>query len=57
MIGLFSKEASEEHEELNDRKNLEYAGRQAGLILVEFRRFLFGANQLGVFMRSTEASI
>ena len=57
MIGLFSKEASEEHEELLDRKNLEYAGRQAGLFLVEFRRFLFGANQLGVFMRSTEASI
>ena len=48
-IGLFSKHASEEHEELLDYTKLEVAGRKAGLNLIEYRRFLFGANQLAVF--------
>jgi len=50
-IGLFSKHANEEHEELLDREKLESAGKQAGLHLVLYRRFLFGANQLAVFER------
>ncbi len=48
-IGLFSKHANEEHEELLDRAKLERAGVQAGLKLIAYRRFLFGANQIAVF--------
>jgi SAM-dependent methyltransferase len=48
-IGLFSKHANEEHEDLLDRAKLETAGSQAGLKLILYKRFLFGANQLAVF--------
>lgn len=51
-IGLFSKHASEEHEDLLDREKLEAAGFQAGLKLICYKRFLFGANQLAVFRRA-----
>lgn len=50
-VGLFSKHANEEHEELLDREKLELAGKQAGLRLELYKRFLFGANQLAVFER------
>jgi len=48
-LGLFSKHADEEHEELLDRDRLEAAGLKAGLCLVAYRRFLVGANQLALF--------
>lgn len=48
-IGLFSRHANEEHEELLGRSALELAGEQADLKLITYRRFLFGANQLAVF--------
>ena len=48
-VGLFSKHANEEHEDLLNRAKLEISGSQAGLKLVSYRRFLFGANQLAVF--------
>lgn len=51
-IGLFSKHANEEHEDLLDREKLEAAGSQAGLKLILYKRFLFGANQLAVFKRT-----
>lgn len=50
-IGLFSKHANEEHEDLLDRAKLEIAGNQAGLKLISYRRFLLGANQIAVFKR------
>ncbi len=50
-IGLFSRHASEEHEALLDRVMLESAGAQAGLKIVAYRRFLFGANQIAVYAR------
>lgn len=49
--GLFSKHASEEHEELLGREDLSRAGVSTGLQLVAYRKFLFGANQLAVFGR------
>jgi len=55
-IGIFSSHASEEHETLLDRDDLERAGRAGGLALVEYRRFLFGANQLAVFGRLESAN-
>lgn len=48
-IGLFSKHANEEHEELLDRSKLEKVGRKAGLQLVTYQRFLLGANQIAVY--------
>lgn len=51
-LGLLSKHADEEHEDLLDRAALESAGRAAGLTLATYRRFLFGLNQLAVYKRS-----
>lgn len=50
-LGLFSRHANEEHEELLNRPKLINAGKQAGLKLVVYKRFLFGANQIAVFRR------
>jgi 2-polyprenyl-3-methyl-5-hydroxy-6-metoxy-1,4-benzoquinol methylase len=50
-IGLFSRHANEQHEALLGRAELEDAGRQAGLRLLTYSRFLFGANQLAVYAR------
>lgn len=48
-IGLFSKHANEEHEELLDQSMLLDLGQRAGLVLLDYQRFLFGVNQLAVF--------
>lgn len=48
-IGLFSKHANEEHQQLLEREMLSDIGSAAGLQLIEYRRFLLGANQLAVY--------
>jgi 2-polyprenyl-3-methyl-5-hydroxy-6-metoxy-1,4-benzoquinol methylase len=48
-IGIFSAHANEEHEELLDYSALKQVAMQSDLIFAEYRRFLFGANQLAVF--------
>jgi len=48
-LGLFSKHASDEHEDLLGYARLKATGEAAGLSLVTYKRFLFGANQLAVF--------
>ena len=50
-IGLFSKHASEEHHVLLDRNDLVRAGEKAGIPMIVYKRFLFGANQVAVFER------
>lgn len=50
-IGLFSKHANEEHEDLLDQKKLDSVGNQANLRLVSYQRFLFGANQIAVYAK------
>lgn len=50
-LGLLSSHAHEEHEDLLSRRDLEAAGRVAGLPSMAYRRFLFGMNQLAVFSR------
>jgi 2-polyprenyl-3-methyl-5-hydroxy-6-metoxy-1,4-benzoquinol methylase len=45
-VGVFSKDASEEHEKLLDEKALRALVAEAGLSLVLYKRFLYGANQL-----------
>jgi len=51
-IGVFSRDASEEHEALLDRKALCALAAAQGLHVLQYRRFLFGANQLIVLQRS-----
>ena len=50
-IGLFSSHANEEHEELLDRNKLNTAGKKAGLNLRHYKKFLFGANQIAIFVK------
>ena len=50
-IGLFSRHANEEHEELLNYERLHSAGKRAGLDLVFYKRFLLGGNQLAVFSK------
>lgn len=45
-LGIFSRHASEEHQDLLDRAGLERAAGAAGLTVALYRRFLLGANQL-----------
>jgi 2-polyprenyl-3-methyl-5-hydroxy-6-metoxy-1,4-benzoquinol methylase len=45
-IKLFSSNAAEEHENLFDRKSMNNSLEKAGLNLLHYKRFLFGANQL-----------
>ena len=47
-VGLFSREAADEHENLLDRTGLEKHCLRANLTITRYRRFLFGANQLVV---------
>jgi SAM-dependent methyltransferase len=50
-VGLFSRHANEEHEQLLDREMLTDVGVAAGLRLIKYRRFLLGANQLAIYAR------
>ncbi|HCJ51079.1 MAG TPA: methyltransferase type 11 [Gallionella sp.] len=52
-LGLFSRHADEEHEDLLDKEKLESAGAQAGLKLISYQRFLFGANQIAVYKKDS----
>lgn len=53
-IGLFSSAAHEEHETLLNQKVLKTAGEQAGLEMVRYRRFLFGANQIALYKHANK---
>lgn len=48
-LGLFSKEAHDEHQSLMDRAGLQELAVKCDLTLILYRRFLFGANQLAVY--------
>lgn len=48
-LGLFSKQAQQEHKDLLNLEMIEFIGKSAGLILLEGKHFLLGANQLAVF--------
>lgn len=50
-IGLFSRHAGEEHEELLDRSKLELVGKYANLNLCIYGRFLFKANQIAIYSK------
>lgn len=50
-LGLLSRHADEEHEELLDRAGLERCAVEAGLVLSSYSRFLLGLNQLAVLSR------
>ena len=48
-IGIFSQDAADEHETMFDRGMLDRLGRDAGMRMVDYRRFLGGANQLAIY--------
>jgi 2-polyprenyl-3-methyl-5-hydroxy-6-metoxy-1,4-benzoquinol methylase len=52
-IGLFSSAANQEHDQLLDYNSIEkiLSQTQTSLFISEYRRFLFGANQLFILMR------
>jgi len=45
---LFSRDAAEEHQSMLDRGGLMAVAAAAGLVMVEYRRFLLGVNQLAI---------
>lgn len=47
-VGIFSREAAEEHQDLIGKRRMQEIATAAGLRIVEQRRFLCGANQLFV---------
>lgn len=49
-VGLFSSAANQEHDQLLDYDGLEKLVAQTKLFISEYRRFLFGANQLFILM-------
>jgi 2-polyprenyl-3-methyl-5-hydroxy-6-metoxy-1,4-benzoquinol methylase len=49
QIGLFSRHANEEHNDLLNKKKLFDIGTSCGLTLIHYKRFLFGANQLAIY--------
>ena len=51
-VGVFSGEASEEHETFFDAKLMRETARRASWEVLESKRFLFGANQLFVLKRA-----
>jgi hypothetical protein len=50
-VGLFSKHAKVEYEDLLDRAKLEIARNQASLKLVFYQRFSFGVNQIAAYAK------
>jgi 2-polyprenyl-3-methyl-5-hydroxy-6-metoxy-1,4-benzoquinol methylase len=53
-LGLFSREAADEHEEMFDRELLSAVAEESGLRVAHYRRFLGGANQLFVLERDKD---
>ena len=51
-IGLFSKEASLEHQALLDYSSMNRIASECGLDIIHYRRFLLGANQLFILKKS-----
>jgi SAM-dependent methyltransferase len=48
-LGIFSKEAAEEHNRFFDQDQLEGLARECGCVMVDYERFQFGLNQVAVF--------
>jgi SAM-dependent methyltransferase len=50
-LGLFSRDADDEHEVFFNRSGLAGLARGAGLRMVDYRRFQFGLNQLAIMVK------
>jgi SAM-dependent methyltransferase len=51
-LGIFSSDASEEHEEFLDKRMMKRLAEREGFELVRYRRFLFWMNQVAVFEKT-----
>jgi 2-polyprenyl-3-methyl-5-hydroxy-6-metoxy-1,4-benzoquinol methylase len=54
-LGLFSRAAADEHEEMFDRRTLMHLAEQCGLRIERYARFLCGANQLALLASNRSA--
>ena len=50
-IGVFSNDASEEHETFLDKRDLAGLAQREGFELTDYKRFLFGMNQVAEFTK------
>jgi len=50
-LGIFSSEASEQHEAFLNKESLIYLAQSEGFEILLYQRFLFGLNQIAVFRR------
>lgn len=50
-LGLFSNHASDEHEDFLDKETLAETAKAGGFKMVSYKRFLFGMNQVAVFVK------
>lgn len=55
-LGIFSREASEEHQDLLGCDDLQRIAAVSGLRMIEYRRFLLGYNQIAVMAPVTSDS-
>ncbi len=53
-VGLFSNHAHDDHEDLIDKALMTKLAAPSGLVIKEYRRFMFGANQLFVLGRAQD---
>ncbi|MBI1806067.1 MAG: class I SAM-dependent methyltransferase [Ignavibacteria bacterium] len=55
-LGIFSRDAAEEHTMFFDGRSLRQLANQCGARLLTYHRFQFGLNQVAVFMRQGASS-
>lgn len=51
-MGMVSSHASEQHELFFDYKRMQKLALQADLIIIDYKRFLLGANQLFILKKN-----
>jgi SAM-dependent methyltransferase len=50
-LGLFSKEAADDHITIFNRKRLDIFGKEIGLDLIDYKTFQFGCNQIAILRK------
>lgn len=56
VLGLFSRDAADDHIAIFNRARIEIFAREAGLVLAEYRRFQLECNQIAILKRPDSAA-